>query len=182
MSQALKAAYSEASTLIGNLARRRGVPSQDVQDVIHTAILQALDRAHSFDCGRPLMPWLTGIAELSIQEWRAGRLRLRQPRACGVDPDEVPESCSRGRDPVEEAARREQSRWLNASLAALPLSYRRSLTEHYLHGMRTREMAERAGRSRKAVERELDRALAGLRRLARRRPAGPFPDAERVEA
>lgn len=131
-------------------------------DVLQDSYLVALGRMESFEdrgdgsFGR----WLQGIVDLKLRETIR---RYAQVRKRAVTREVVLEDPA-GRDPSPSAAAiaRETEFRARAAIAALPDDYRQVLRSIQEHHLSLEETARRMGRSRQAVQKLYERALAAL--------------------
>jgi RNA polymerase sigma-70 factor, ECF subfamily len=158
----LHAYQRELNYLIGSL-RRLGVPSRDLEDVLHEVFLVMLKRWDDYDFNRPLRPWLFGIAFRVASEHRR-----RAPREL---PSEDRDAEYEGSAPDEVLELSEARRLLMRALAAVPLDRRAVLVMHEVDEVPMRQIADQLGiplftaysRLRKA-RKELDSALGRLKK------------------
>ena len=156
----------ELDYLLGSL-RRLGVPSRDLEDVLHEVFLVMLKRWDDYDRGRPLRPWLFGIAFRVA--WAQRRRGTRE--VLGDDHQVAYE----GEAPDEALAGSEARQLLLRALAAVPLERRAVLIMHEVDEVSMRDIAQQLeiplftaySRLRKA-RKELDLALARLSKGGRR--------------
>jgi RNA polymerase sigma-70 factor, ECF subfamily len=148
----------ELDYLIGSL-RRLGVPPRDLEDVLHEVFLVMLKRWEDYDRGRPLRPWLFGIAFRVA--WAQRRRGTRE--VLGEDHQVAYE----GEAPDEALAGSEARQLLLRALAAVPLERRAVLILREVDEVSMRDIAHQLeiplftaySRLRKA-RKELDLALA----------------------
>jgi RNA polymerase sigma-70 factor, ECF subfamily len=162
----LHAYQRELDYLIGTL-RRLGVPSRDVEDVLHEVFLVMLRRWDDYDRERPLRPWLFGIAfRVAASQRRRGSRELFT---------DVVEGVYGGPAPDEALARNEARDLLLTALTSVPMERRAVLVMHEVDEVPIRDVAEQLeiplftaySRLRKA-RKELDAALARLRKAGTR--------------
>lgn len=146
------AEYNER--LVGVLARRTG-DRAIAEDLAHEALLTAAGKAHLYETGRPLWPWLKRIAvNLSIDYYRRHPSRERPLLGDELLP-------SRAHDVAELHGDREI---LLDALRLVPDRQRLALVLHYLEGWEPTAVADRLGIGRHAADQLLYRARASLRR------------------
>jgi RNA polymerase sigma-70 factor, ECF subfamily len=154
----LHAYQHELDYLIGSL-RRLGVPTRDLEDVLHEVFLVMLRRWDDYDRERPIRPWLFGIAfRVAAGQKRRGSRELYA---------DTEDAASPGQAPDEACARSEARELLLAALAAIPLERRAVLVMHEVDETPIRDIAEQLeiplftaySRLRKA-RKELDAALS----------------------
>lgn len=161
----LHAYQRELDYLIGSL-RRLGVQSRDIEDVLHEVFLVMLKRWDDYDRGRPLRPWLFGIAFRV-----AASQRRRHSRELCRDVEDAEYA---GQAPDEVFAHREARQLLLTALATVPLERRAVLVMYEVDEVPIRDIAEHLeiplftaySRLRKA-RKELDSALMRLKKGSR---------------
>lgn len=155
----------ELDYLLGSL-RRLGVPYADLEDVVHEVFLVMHHRWHDYDQGRPVRPWLFGIAFRVASTHR--RKSSREVLGDAYDAEDL------GARPDDAAAAGETRSLLLKALAQVPLERRAVLVMHDVDELPMREIAAELGlplftaysRLRKA-RKELDGALARLSKAGR---------------
>ncbi len=140
----------------------------DAEEMHQDVWLAAVSGVEEYDPARgTLRDWLLGIARkrvaLYYRRRHAGGYRTKPHEETCLDVEEaasavVPEECV---EQVERAA------VVRAALLSMPEDRRQVLLEKYVGGLPVREIAERSGRTDKAVESLLSRAREQLRRLVR---------------
>jgi len=134
---------------------------ENAEDLVQEVFLAAWKSLPSFQGGSALAAWLLGIARHKIQDYY--RVLLREPDPLDEDFAESEEAMVL---PEQERALDEQrmrERTLRV-LAELPEQYRLVLQWRYWERRSASEMAERTGKSEKAIERLLARARDQFRR------------------
>jgi len=130
------------------------------EDVNQEVWLLAIDRFGRFDPNRgEFRNWLFGIARHRALRYRRHRL--------GDIPDDRIDGPSEELSPHDRLAEAERAGVVRAALLSLHEDHRRVLVDKYVSGLTVAEIAERAGRSAKAVESLLSRARARLREQLR---------------
>jgi RNA polymerase sigma-70 factor (ECF subfamily) len=151
----------ELDYLLGSL-RRLGVPSRDIEDVVHEVFLVMLGRYQDYDRMRPVRPWLFGIAFRV-----ASAHRRKTTREVLGDSPEAEDLSQR---PDEAVAAGQTRSLLLKALGCVPLERRAVLVMHDVDEAPMREVAAQLGiplftaysRLRKA-RKELDAALVRLK-------------------
>lgn len=158
----LHAYQRELDYLIGSL-RRLGVPSSDIEDVLHEVFLVMLKRWDDYDNERPLRPWLFGIAfRVSASQRRRGSRELYR---------DIADAEYTGQAPDEALANNEARQLLLRALATVPLERRAVLVMYEVDEVPIRDIAEQLeiplftaySRLRKA-RKELNVALVRLKK------------------
>jgi RNA polymerase sigma-70 factor (ECF subfamily) len=143
--------------------RRLGVPSHDVEDVVHDVFLVMYRRWADYDRMRPLRPWLFSIA---YRVWLGRRRKVR--REILTEPTETRDD---GPAPDDFVAAGQTRQLLLRGLAEIPLERRAVLVMHEVDEVPMRDVAAQLGiplftaysRLRKA-RLELEAALARLQK------------------
>ncbi len=146
------------------------------EDVVGDTLLAALEGLPGFDGRSSLHTWLCGIAKNKIRAHR----RQRRPvpledvlEESQVEIDSILAQVESTPLPEWVLERKETSELVGATLSSLPPAWRQALCDKYLEGHSVAEMAERNGKSVKAVESMLVRSRAAFGRvfelIARRR-------------
>src|SRR3954469_7026828 len=118
--------------LIGSL-RRLGVPSSDIEDVLHEVFLVMLTRWDDYDRARPIRPWLFGIAFRVASTHR--RKSTREVLGSDYEPEDL-------RDRPDDSLTAVQDRaLLLGALAKVPLERRAVLIMHEVDETPMREIA-----------------------------------------
>ena len=160
--------YDEhAPELYGFVSRLlRGDP-QTVADVFQDTWLDAINHIGQFDPERgELRSWLYGIARRRVAlHWRR---RLARGGTGEAAPESISvESLDGAVVPDDAIEHLEQAAVVQASLLALPPERRQVLVQKYVEELSVAQIAQRNGRSPKAVESLLSRARGQLRSLLR---------------
>lgn len=159
-----QAAYKRVLTasvpLIRRTARRSGVPTASVDDVVQEVLLSIHRMLATFDPSRSYRAWLSAIAKRrSIDLLRSlGRRSLREvhePDAYENHPDEL--------DIEAGADRSREEQRLGAAILTLPEGQREAVQVLALGGRTLDEGAVLTGRSKTALKVNFHRAIRGLR-------------------
>jgi RNA polymerase sigma-70 factor (ECF subfamily) len=137
------------------------------EDVVSETFLAAVRQIGRIDPdGGAFIGWLTGIARHKVADVRRGRIRIAAVDAADL-PDDAAPIQSAGPPAAAEAAEARAS--VRSVMAAMDDQERLALEWKYIDGLSVREMADRLGRTEKAVESVLFRARAAFRTLFERR-------------
>jgi RNA polymerase sigma-70 factor (ECF subfamily) len=130
------------------------------EDVVSETFLAAVDSLKRLDPDSgPIYPWLIGIVRHKLQDWR--RLRRRMSGSSETDCRLVsPVDSANPQDGLEAA---ESRRRIVLAMIALSDDERIVLEWKYIEGLTVREIADRTGRTEKAVENVLYRARRAFR-------------------
>jgi RNA polymerase sigma-70 factor, ECF subfamily len=138
--------------------RRRLIPRVDLaDDLVQEVFLAAWESLSNFRGTSSLRGWLLGIARHKVEDYYRARLRELEPL-----PEAELEVAASGSvaelhldETLDERTLQEK---ISRVLASLPESYSVALLWRYWEKRSTREMAERTGKTEKAIERLLARA------------------------
>jgi len=138
--------------------RRRLIPRVDLaDDLVQEVFLAAWESLGNFRGTSSLRGWLLGIARHKVEDYYRARLRELEPL-----PEAELEVVASGSvaeinldETLDERTLQEK---VSRVLASLPESYSVALLWRYWEKRSTREMAERTGKTEKAIERLLARA------------------------
>jgi len=153
---------------------RLGVAAGDVEDLAHELFVVVHRRRESYDSGRPLRPWLFGIAvRITKAHFRRAHVR-REVVSDQLEPTEP------GNSPEESLVLQRRRALVLAALQPLPMEQRAAFVLHEIDGFAAPEIAEalevplntvysRIRLGREKFQREVQR----LSRISqRRRPQG----------
>lgn len=151
----------ELARVAGYLARG---DAQLAADLLQATWLGAIERAASWDDGRPLLPWLLGILANQARSQRRALDRLR------TGPDaEALAALLASDDPLRASADGEFARCLAAAMAGLAPPFREVVLLHVQHGLTAKDIGAALGRPAGTVRTQIVRGLDRLRTLL---PAG----------
>jgi RNA polymerase sigma-70 factor (ECF subfamily) len=147
---------------------RLGADRGLVEDVVQDTMLVALEGLAGFDGRSTLHTWLCGIAKNKISAHR--RRQRPVPLEDVLEESQVEIDAILARvesEPLPEwvLERKETSELVGATLSSLPPDYRQALCEKYIEGCSVAEMAERNGKSEKAMESMLVRSRSAFGRV-----------------
>ena len=141
--------------------RSRLAPRYDlVDDLVQEVFLAAWKSLDRYRGDGPLQAWIMGIARHKVEDHYRACLRAPEPIGDGDDLEDALAS----RPEFDELLEREQMRrntW--QVMSELPELYRVALIWRYWEKASAREMAAKAGKTEKAIERLLSRARAEFR-------------------
>ena len=157
---ALGEAFDLAGLTLANVSRHLARDTAEAEDLVQATFLTAIEKAHSYDASRPLLPWLLGILTLHARDAR--RKRGRDP-----DPDRLAQPNEVG--PLDQAASAELAGAVERALSSLPKLYREVLGAHLTQGLKPEQIARRIDVAPGTVRVRLHR---GLKRLRKALPAG----------
>jgi RNA polymerase sigma-70 factor, ECF subfamily len=147
------------------VARRGRVPPDLVEDIVQDTLLTIHRVRHTYDPGRPLVPWLAAIAKRrSIDaRRRSGRIGAWE-QAAPDQLDTFPDPATNRQ--VELDDKRDS---LNRALKDLPRKQRDAIELVKLRGLSVAEAATASGQSAGAIKVNVHRAVQALRALFKER-------------
>jgi RNA polymerase sigma-70 factor (ECF subfamily) len=162
-----RAIFDGHLTYVWNTLRRLGVPERDREDLANEVFLVVHRKLASYDAGRPLRPWLFGIAHRCASDYR----RLHRHRyELQIEFDEPASMASSAHSELEA---QEAKMLLAAALEKVDYDRRAVLILHDLDGCSMPDIASalgipvRTGYSRLRIGRE--ELAAAVRRIEARR-------------
>lgn len=157
---ALAEVYDRSVGELGRIAVYLSGSVAAAEDLLQDTYLIALQRAVSFQAGKPLMPWLLGILSNRCRDLQRAR---RRRAAAQLDPEQL------GVEPGAAAEAAELRRVLLACIDKLPQAARPVLRLHLDEGLGAAAIARSLDRPEGTVRSQISRGLEQLRRLL---PAG----------
>lgn len=144
------------------VARRQLRTPQDVEDVLQTTYLRALEAQHTFDPSRQVLPWLCGILVHAASEMR----RRRHPTTSldGALEGATGQVPCPSAGPLAAAIDSERHRLVQSRIAGLPSTYREIARLAVSAALPPGAIAAELGRSPSTVRTQLARAVVLLRR------------------
>lgn len=128
------------------------------EDLLQQTWLTAIARASTWDCERPLLPWLLGV--LANHARSAQRAQRRH-----VPGGDVLATLLASDDPVRATVDGEFAQLLAKGLGELPAPFREAVTLHVQHGLTAVEIGNALGRPAGTVRTQIVRGLDRLRAL-----------------
>lgn len=157
------AAYSRllvaVTPIIRRMAVRRWTGSEEADDLVQDVLLSLHQVRHTYDPGRPFLPWLMAIAYNRLADIQRRQAR----RAKGeVAVEVLPETFSNDetKEPIERMADAEE---LGRALATLPPRQRQAVEMLRLKEMSLKEASAASGMSIVALKVSMHRAMKALR-------------------
>jgi RNA polymerase sigma-70 factor, ECF subfamily len=152
------AAYHRFLQLVAPILRGvvcRRLPTHDVEDVLQEILISIHKARHTYDGGRPIMPWLLAIAGFRIND--ALRKAYASLRKECVDINEFAEILI----DVTETLRADE--YINEMLDGLLEREQKILTLMHVEGCTAKETGERLGMKESAVKVAAHRAIKKIR-------------------
>ena len=150
-------------------ARRAGLDQHGAEDAIQETFLAFIAGEERFEEGRPMVPWVRGIALRQINAARRRQARLRS-----IDPRDsvAPAPEADAKDGSEAALERvELRRKIEAAIRTLSEGNQQVVTAALFEGSSIEEISERFNLSRTATSVRLHRGLSRLRKKLGERSA-----------
>jgi RNA polymerase sigma-70 factor (ECF subfamily) len=147
--------------IIRRTAARRWTGTEEADDLVQDVLLSLHQVRHTYDPGRPFLPWLMAIARNRLADIQRRQAR----RAKGeVAVEVLPEtfSGSEAKDAVERIADAEE---LGRALARLPPRQRQAVEMLRLKEMSLKEASAASGISIAALKVSMHRAMKALRAI-----------------
>ncbi|HEY3450915.1 MAG TPA: sigma-70 family RNA polymerase sigma factor [Myxococcales bacterium] len=129
--------YQADFTYVWNTLRRLGVRSADLKDVAHDVFVIAYRRFEEYDAGRPVRPWLFGIAFRVVAHLR----RDEKTKPAASESVCVDELFSSEPSPEDDLRTRQDRELVAAALTSLDLDRRAVFVMHELDGCPVPEIA-----------------------------------------
>ncbi|HSO42575.1 MAG TPA: sigma-70 family RNA polymerase sigma factor [Rhodospirillales bacterium] len=162
-----RAAYErllrEITPLLRRVAARRlyQAAAADIEDVVQDVLLSVHAVRHTYDPGRPFLPWLMAIHRHRLADWQRRSMR-RAANEVAVESLEETFAGGAANTDGEETLRRSEIR---ARVAGLPPAQRKAVELLKLEGLSLKEAAKQTGLSETALKVATHRAMKALRAL-----------------
>lgn len=158
--RAYERVLADSVALIRAVARRQGVGTDALDDVVQETLLTVHRVRHTYDAARSYDAWLGAIAgrraiDVLRSHGRRDRRELHDEIALDQHPDRD--------DASVDAERRQQARRLREAIAQLPPGQREAVEQLGLREQSLAEAAAHTGRNTGALKVNLHRALKALR-------------------
>jgi len=142
------------------LARRAGLPADEVEDAVQDVLITLHSIRHSYDPARPFAPWLAAVARHRIIDRRRRLLRkaLRE-RPMDSETETLPAPPTYLPETAGEIRR------MKAAIAALPKGQRQAIEMLKLKEMSLKEASAASGQSISSLKVAVHRAIKRLRSL-----------------
>lgn len=157
------AAYAQllaaVTPIIRRMAARRWTGAEEPDDLIQDVLLSLHQVRHTYDPGRPFLPWLMTIAYNRLADIQRRQVRRNKGE---VAVEVLPETFSNdeAKEPIERMADAEE---LGRALATLPPRQRRVVEMLRLKEMSLKEASAASGMSIAALKVSMHRAMKALR-------------------
>lgn len=158
--RAYERVLADSVALIRAVARRHGVGTDALDDVVQETLLTVHRVRHTYDPARSYDAWLSALAgrraiDMLRSSGRRGRRELHDEFALDQHPDRD--------DASTDAERQQQARRLREAIAQLPPGQREAVEQLGLREQSLAEAAASTGRNTGALKVNLHRALKALR-------------------
>lgn len=131
------------------------IPSADVEDVVQEVLISIHKARHTYDCGRPLMPWLMAITSFRINDYL--RKHYTSMRHKILDIDEFSDILTAV---TSEPSGREL---VNEMLTKVNEKQQKILTMMYVTGYSPKEIGKMIGMNESAVKVAAHRAVKKIK-------------------
>ncbi len=158
--RAYEQVLAEAVPLIRAAARRQGVPTDSIDDVVQETLLTIHRVRQTFDPSRSFDAWLNAIASRRAIDGLRGQGR-RDRRE--VNDELAYENHPDGDDATRDTQRAQDDARLHEAIAGLPPGQREAVEHLALKEQSLAEAAQATGRTAGALKVNLHRALKALR-------------------
>ncbi|MBU2581438.1 MAG: RNA polymerase sigma factor [Alphaproteobacteria bacterium] len=155
----------ELLPLLRRVVGRKWRSPQDVEDIVQDILLSVHSVRHTYDPGRPFMPWLMTIASRRI----ADTARRRSSRSANETTVEIMPETSSLDDTKNEQDVSDDRQELLAALSELSPSQREAVQLMKIEGLSLEEASIRTGRSVASLKVTVHRALKALRQSLEQR-------------
>lgn len=163
------AAYSELLSellpLLRRIVGRKWRSQQDVEDIVQDILLSLHSVRHTYDPGRPFMPWLMTISSRRIAD-TARRVVSRSANETTVDM--MPETFS-GDDAKNAQDTSDDQESIRVALATLPEGQRQAIELMKLQGLSLQEASAQTGKSVASLKVTVHRAVKAMRQVLERK-------------
>lgn len=141
---------------------RVGCNHPDTEDVVQEVMMAAIRGMPNFAARSTLFSWLCGIAKHKIARLHAARGKASTIESVlssvNGDIDLILQQVDQSPPPLEVIEKEEVRNMVGAAMASLQPAYRLALELKYASGLSVKEIADRIGKTPKAVESTLTRA------------------------
>ncbi len=153
----------QITPLLRQVARNRGVPPADLDDVVQEALLALHRCRENYDPARPFLPWVVGIAQHCARDrWRRSMREDRRLLAVRALHQAWGPASETGGGPDGVLSGGLLADSLAALIATLPPAQREAIEVVAIGEMDLRSAAEATGRSVGAIKVNLHRAREAL--------------------
>lgn len=151
---------ADSVALVRAVARRHGVPHDQLDDAVQETLLSVHRVRHTYDPARSYDAWLAALAGRRAIDGlrRSGRRAQRE-----IGDDDAVAAHPDAHDASAASERAQQAQRLRAAIAELPPGQRQAVEQLGLHGLSLQEASVHTGRSAGALKVNLHRALKALR-------------------
>jgi RNA polymerase sigma-70 factor (ECF subfamily) len=161
-SKDLAVVFSQLAPALMRAARRAGLDQQGAEDAVQETFLAVIAGEDRFEEGRPVVPWVRGIALRQINAERRRQARLRSLFYSEDTTDESGYGTALGERGQSE--RHELRRKIEAAIQTLSEGNQRVVRAALLEGLGIEEIANRLNLSRTATSVRLHRGLRRVRK------------------
>lgn len=156
---------SEILPLLRGYVRKKWRSPQDVEDIVQDILMSLHTVRHTYDPGRPFMPWLMTISSRRIAD-TARRLSSRAANETTVET--MPETFS-GDDTKSAQDTSDDQEAIRMALSTLPEGQRQAIELMKLQGLSLQEASDRTGKSVASLKVTVHRAVKAMRQALERK-------------
>lgn len=150
---------SEMLPILRAVVGRRWRNRQDVEDIVQDVLLSVHSVRHTYDPGRPFLPWLMTIAARRIAD-AARRVYARAANEATVEV--MPETFAGDETKTFEQVSDDQE-LVRSALMALPTGQRQAIELMKLQGLSLQEASKQTGKSIASLKVTVHRAMKAMR-------------------
>ncbi|MEL6427967.1 MAG: sigma-70 family RNA polymerase sigma factor [Planctomycetota bacterium] len=165
---ALGRVFDASAPELASLARYLTRDASEAEDVLQATYLTAIEKAHAFEDGRGVVPWLVGILARHAARARRNAARTPDPRRLAEHAALAPSTAPAGDDPARAAEKDELVRIVESEVDALPPTYAAAVRPYLTEGAPAREIGAALGITSGAASVRVHRGLGLLRERLRR--------------
>lgn len=156
---------SELLPLLRGFVRRKWRSQQDVEDIVQDILMSLHSVRHTYDPGRPFMPWLMTISVRRIAD-AARRLSARAVNETTVDI--MPETFA-GAETKNAQDTSDDQEAVRMAMATLPDGQRQAIELMKLQGLSLQEASAQTGKSVASLKVTVHRAVKAMRQVLERK-------------
>lgn len=156
---------SELLPMLRGFVRKKWNSQQDVEDIVQDILMSLHRFRHTYDPGRPFLPWLMTICARRI----ADAARQRSALAANETTVEVMPETFAGDEAKDAHETCEYQEAVRTALAVLPERQRRAIELMKLQGLSLLEASARTGMSVAALKVTVHRAVKAMRQALERK-------------
>jgi RNA polymerase sigma factor (sigma-70 family) len=165
-----QAAYSqllsELLPILRNIVRKRWRDQQGVEDIVQDILMSVHSVRHTYDSGRPFLPWLLAISRRRIAD-AARRMQARAGHEMTIAA--IPEGLTDADQKKSSYETSDDQEAIRVALSTLPTGQRRAIELMKLKGLSLEEAAVETGKSVASLKVAVHRAVKAMRQALERK-------------